>query len=223
MSQTIAPIRASTQVFTEIEDITKDLLLLTDGSCALLIETSAVNFGLLSEKEQEAIIYAYSGLLNSLSFPIQIYIRSTQKDISGYLKQLEIAENKQTNQLLRDKIRGYRSFVASVVKEKNVLDKKFYIIIPFSPLEMGLANPKAFVKSKGLPLSKDTIIERATTVLSPKRDHLLRQLSRIGLKGTQLNNQKLIELFKQIYNPEEEHTPIDLEGTTTPVVNTKPW
>ena len=45
---TSGPIKATTQDFLEIEDINQDLLLLKDGSAALVITTSAVNFGLLS-------------------------------------------------------------------------------------------------------------------------------------------------------------------------------
>ena len=60
-------IRGSTQDHLEIADIRDGLLLLKDGSVALVIQISAVNFGLLSEREQEAIIYAYAGFLNSLA------------------------------------------------------------------------------------------------------------------------------------------------------------
>src|SRR3990167_5603640 len=104
MSNAITPIRATTQEFLEIEDIRDDLVLLGDGTCVMIIETTAVNFGLLSEKEQEALIYAYSGLLNSLSFPVQIYLRSKHKDISAYLKRLEEAEARQTNPTLATRI-----------------------------------------------------------------------------------------------------------------------
>ena len=85
MADTISPIRSSTQLFTEIADVDRDLVLFSDGSVALVIATTAVNFGLLSEKEQDAIIYAYAGLFNSLSFPIQLIIQTIHKDISAYL------------------------------------------------------------------------------------------------------------------------------------------
>lgn len=223
MSNTISPIRASTQEFLEIEDIIDDLILLHDGSCVLIIETTAVNFGLLSEKEQEALIYAYSGTLNSLSFPIQIYLRSKHKDISAYLKQLEEAEVKQTNPILARRINHYRDFVASTVKERNVLDKKFYVVIPFSALELGITNVKSLMGRRGLPYPKDYILNRAKTVLTPKRDHLLRQLNRLGLKGTQLTTAKLIDLLHSIYNQGAEFKPTDTAGTTTPLVNKQPW
>lgn len=202
MADTIIPIRASTQQFTEIEDITQNIVLFIDGSCSLVLTVSAVNFGLLSEKEQEAIIFAYAGILNSLSFPIQVLVRSKHKDITAYLHLLEEKEKNQQNEKLAKSIHGYREFIESTVKEKEVLDKKFYIIIPFSSLEIGTSTNVLFgSKKKGLPYAKAYIIERALIALLPKRDHLQRLLGRLGLKSEQLNNEQLTHLFFSIYNP----------------------
>lgn len=202
MPQPIIPIRSSTQAFTEIEDIDHDIIMLVDGSCALVIATTAVNFGLLSEKEQEAIIYAYAGLLNSLTFPVEILIRSQHKDISSYLKLLEEQERRQKKPKLVKNISDYRAFVAATVKEKDVLDKKFYFVVPFSSLELGLSTKVLFgSKKKGLPYPKDYIYDRALTVLTPKRDHIMRLLNRLGLRGKQLVNEQLVRLLFGTYNP----------------------
>ncbi|KKT97357.1 MAG: hypothetical protein UX00_C0012G0018, partial [Microgenomates group bacterium GW2011_GWB1_45_17] len=75
-------IQSTTQNYLEIYDVTNDLVILRDGTVALLLTTNSLNFGLLSEEEQDSIIYTYAGLLNSLSFPIEIVIRSQKKDIS---------------------------------------------------------------------------------------------------------------------------------------------
>ena len=80
---TSTPIRATTQEFIEINDIADGLVILRSGAVALIIETAAVNFGLLSEEEQDALVYAYSSLINSLSFPLQIAILSKRMDISS--------------------------------------------------------------------------------------------------------------------------------------------
>ena len=195
------PIRASTQEHLDIEEIKDDLVVLKDGSCCLVCQTTAVNFDLLSETEQGATIFAYASLLNSLSFPIQILIRSQQKDVSGYLNLLATQEKKVIGEKLRQQIRGYRDFVEKTVREKEVLDKKFYIIIPFSALELGIASILKTGK-KGLPFPLEVILEKAKTNLYPKRDHLLRQFNRLGLELKQLTTQKLIKLFYNIYNPE---------------------
>jgi hypothetical protein len=215
MGEPILPIRSSTQKFIDIVDIDHDLVLLADGSCAAVISTTAVNFGLLSEKEQEAIIYAYAGLLNSLSFPVQILIRTQQKDISAYLRLLEEREAAQQNPKMKTSIHNYRTFVASTVKEKDVLDKKFYIIIPFSFLELGTStNVLLGGKNRGLPYPKDYIYEKALTVLTPKRDHITRLLGRLGLKGSQLTSEQLTKLFFSIYNSGQV-SPQTAEGRRT--------
>lgn len=202
MTKQIVPIRSTTQAFTEIEDIDHDIVMFVDGSCAMTITTTAVNFGLLSEKEQEAIIYAYAGLLNSLSFPVQIVVRSQHKDISSYLKLLEEQEKRQKNPKLVKSISDYRAFVAATVKEKDVLDKKFYIVIPFSSLELGVSTKVLFGSKKhGLPYDKAYIYDKALTVLTPKRDHILRLLTRLGLRGRQVTSEQLVRLFFSIYNP----------------------
>jgi len=202
MAEPFVPIRASTQQFTEIEDIMQNIVMFLDGSCALVLSVSAVNFGLLSEKEQESIIYAYAGILNSLSFPIEILVRSKRKDISAYLKLLEDKEKEQKNPKLAISIHGYRAFIESTVKEKDVLDKKFYVVIPFSNLELGVsANVLFGSKKSGLPYAKSYIVERALITLLPKRDHLQRLLGRLGLRSSQLTTDQLIQLFFSLYNP----------------------
>lgn len=198
-----APVKASTQDFLEIEAIKDGLVILKDGSCALIIKTTAVNFGLLSEEEQDAIIYAYAAFLNSLSFPLQILITSRRMDISSYLDKLAKLEESQPSGKIRSQIRKYYQFILGIVKENMVLEKNFYLVIPFSALELGAKSAGTLLPTKKtLPFPKEYIIQRAKTALYPKRDHILRQLDRIGLKGEPLATQKLIELFYEAFNPE---------------------
>lgn len=199
---------ATTQQQLSIYTIQDDLVVMKNSACALILQVSAVNFGLLSETEQDATIYAYAGLINSLSFPIQILIRSHKKDVSSYLKTLIALETKEKNSLLKDKIKSYRSFVEKIVKENEVLDKKFYISIPFTNIELGITQSMTgSLKKSGQPnYPLEYILEKAKTALHPKRDHLFRQLQRLGLKAQQLNTQELIALFYNIYNPDTADT-----------------
>lgn len=199
------PIRASTQEHLPIEDVKDDLVILKDGSCALLLSVSSMNFDLLSEKEQEAIIFAYGGLLNSLTFPVQILVRSQRKDISSYLQILEKQEvKKASSPLLVKLITSYRKFVAEMVKKNNVLDKKFYVVIPFSALELGVASTltSIFKKAQTLPFPLEYILPKAKVALLPKKDHLIRLFGRLGLVTKQLENKELVKLFYEIYNTE---------------------
>ena len=214
-------IRASTQEHLEIEDIKDGIVLLKDGSSCLVLATTAINFGLLSEKEQEATIYAYAALLNSLNFTIQIVVRSARKDISSYLALLEEREAKEERKLIKDQIGKYRQFIQETVQKNNVLDKDFYIIIPMSAIELGVAKTfkKTVSRQKSLPFDKGYILQQAKINLYPKRDHLLRQSSRLGLKSNQLESQELIRLFFNVYNPESSAQPMaESSQYKTPVV-----
>lgn len=199
-------IRGTTQEFAQIADIRDDLVFLVDGSVALVIKVAAVNFGLLSEKEQEAIIFAYAEFLNSLNFAVQIVIRSQHKDISSYLDKLTAQQQKQTNPLLTQQIESYKNFILATVKENNVLDKKFYLVIPFSSLELGAASASKSLlkKSASLPMPLEKIMEAAKNALYPKRDHALRQLGRVGLRARSTTTAELIDLFFEIYNPDRK-------------------
>lgn len=180
---------ANTQDSLNIADITDDILLLESGGGALVIKTNAVNFGLLSEIEQLSIIEAFAQMLNSLSFAIQIVIQSQKLDISSYLSVLDKAQKTQTNPLLADLMSKYKGFIQSTIKENEVLDKQFYIAIPVSYLEVGLGYSK-----------KEDRIQKIKTILLPRKDQLFRQLNRVGLKASQLNNSQLTKIFFDIYN-----------------------
>jgi hypothetical protein len=190
-----SPVKASTQSFIEIEEIKDDVVLMKDFSAAAVIEVGAVNFWLLSTEEQSSMIYAYSELLNSLSFPVQILILSKKIDVSTYLDYLEGKINKQSVDILKKRMVGYREFIKSIIKINTVLEKRFFFVVPFSPLEMGIsgANPGS--------LNKEYVFTRAKTALYPKRDNLLRLITKIGLKGSILQRQELTELYYNLYNP----------------------
>lgn len=200
------PLATTTQSHLDIEDVVQDLVILKDGSACMVLEVSAINFGLLSETEQEATIYAYAQLLNSLTFSIQIVISSKQKDISDYIALLDRQLVKIENPLLKDQLTKYRDFVRTIVKQGNVLDKKFFISIPMSSLELGFTSgmntlASTFTrKQTTLPKPKSEIVEKALVNLSPKRDHLVRLLARIGLRAKQVTSSELLQIFFDNYN-----------------------
>jgi hypothetical protein len=207
---TAAGIQSTTQQYLEIY-----------GSVAMVLTTSSLNFGLLSEEEQDAIIYSYAGLLNSLSFPVEIVIRSQQKDITNYLRYLEEIEQTNTVPIRKTQIRRYREFIEELVKERNILDKKFYVAIPYGGASMAVTtSPVPAIKKKEYVLDKAYIIDRARNDLEPKRDHLISQFGRIGLIARQLSTQELIHLMYTIYNPgsSEGQEITDTRSYTTPLV-----
>lgn len=199
-------ISSTSQIYLDIYDVSNDMVILKDGAVSVILTVTAMNFGLLAEEEQDAIIYGYAGLLNSLNYPIQILIRSQTKDVTSYLNSLKIKEDETMNRLKKDQIRRYREFITDLVRERNVLDKKFYVVIPATALELGLVSTQSVipgVKAADVAsFEQSVILERARNLLEPKRDHIMAQFSRIGLFSRQLKTQEIIQLFYTIYNPE---------------------
>lgn len=192
---------SSTQEHLVIQDIKQNLVLLKNGSVAMVLKTTAVNFDLLSEREQLAIIDAFAATLNSLSYPIQIVIRSKRLNISSYLDLLSKAEQNQQNPLLKNMMRHYKQFVSALIRENEVLDKSFYIVIPVSYLELGIIS------------DSQKNLQKATTILIPRRDHLTKFIARMGMKAVQLNTERLIRLFYDYYN---EDLDIEVEFKEAP-------
>jgi len=199
-----APLSSTGQANLPIADIIEDIVLYKDGGAAVVMESTSLNFSLLSEKEQEAVIASYAGIINSLSFAIQIVVRTKRKDISNYLEYISEAARKITNPGLVRLMQSYKRFILETVKKKNVLGKKFYIVIPFSSLELGVTKSVLSLTKRGgpLPFPKSYIVKKAKIILYPKRDHLIRQSARLGVKLRQLATDELIELFYSVYNPE---------------------
>ena len=201
---------ASTQDHLELKTIVDDLVITKSGSVALIIQTNAINFDLLAEYEQDSKIFAFAGLLNSLNFHIQILIRTRRIDISNYVDYLKSQKQTEMSGGLKEMLQIYTQFIQNLIVQNNVLDKNFFIIIPYNPAApIPGANLFDARKTKEeqetqLVMKQEELLEKAKIFLYPKRDHILKQLGRMGLMGHQLANQELITEFYTTYNPEEE-------------------
>ncbi len=209
-------ITATTQQHLDIVDIRDDLVVLKNGSVAGILKTTAVNFDLLSEIEQDAIIAAFSMLINSITFPIQIVIRSKRLDISSYLERVVKVERKIEDPLLKHQAEAYRKYVQETITNNDVLDKKFYVVVSTNKIVgggPGSNNPFDFFIRLFQPNTNNMranvdipkAIKTAKVELEPKLAHLQKEFRRLGIKAEQLNTQELVELFFDIYNPSAVH------------------
>lgn len=217
-------ISSTTQEFLDVYDIINDIVLLKDGTASIILQVGTMNFSLLAEQEQDAIIFTYGSLLNSLNYPIQINIQSQTKDVTKYLRLLDEQMQKANSDRKAKLIKQYRDFVATLIKERNVLEKHFYVTVPASPGEMGLITATNVLPGKTTfdinSIEKSIILEKAANLLEPRRDHLISQFNRLGLYTKQLNTQEIIQNFYINYNPEaaEGQEISNNENYTTPLV-----
>lgn len=220
---------ASTQDHLDIADIKEKLIIFKSGSAAAVIETGAINFELLSQREQDSAIMAYSGLLNSLTFPIQVVIKSKVMNISDYLLKIENAKKDIKGDLLKNMASEYKQFVENLVENFSVLDKKFYVSVSYNK-NLILPSSSAFGWVKELfglqsrPQSKintGEIIQKAKIEIEPRVEHIIREFKRINITARRLETEELIKLFYESYNHESDmgnQVKQGLAEYTTPLV-----
>ncbi|HOK35183.1 MAG TPA: hypothetical protein PLL80_00315 [Candidatus Pacearchaeota archaeon] len=190
---------ATTQGLIPIQEIRDGIVILKTGEWRAILMASSINFSLMSQEEQEAIISQYQSFFNSLDFNIQILVQSRKLNISGYLKSLEEAEKKQESELLRIQAEEYREFIKSLSEMVNLMSKNFYVIVPFYPSTFGKRE-----------LSEEDFL-RNKMQIDQRINYVMAGLSRTGVQSVQLGNEEIVELLWSFYNPAE------LEKGTVPV------
>src|SRR3989344_704511 len=121
----------ATQNLLEAERIERNCIVLRDGGLRAVILVSGMNFELRSEDEQNAAIGAYQNFLNGLDFSVQTFIHSRKINIDAYINELARIERGETNDLLKGLVSGYKGFVASLVADNPIIEKTFFVIVPY--------------------------------------------------------------------------------------------
>src|SRR3989344_3093593 len=135
----------NTQDLVAIKEIKESTLVLKDGGLRQIIMVGGVNFALKSEMEQNILTQGYQNFLNSVSFPLQVVIHSRKVNIEKYLDELLVYQTAETSPLLKNQAEEYREFIRSFVQKNAIMEKSFFVTVPFAPI----ARPT--VKSPPLP------------------------------------------------------------------------
>lgn len=203
----------STQNMLQIAEIRDGLVIMNDGSFRSVIMARSINFDLMSPDEREAIEYAYQGFLNSLHFPVQIFVRTQRVDIRPYLERLDKIRKEQDNMLLALLMEDYLGFIDELASQTNIMDKKFYVIVPFFPvvdIQKAITQSKNFFtglidmfnsKEKRVVIN-EMDLNNAKVELRERVQGVLSGLQQSGIKGLPLDTQELIELYYDAYNPD---------------------
>lgn len=205
------------QDFVPIKDIRNGVIVLNNGDLRMMLMTSSLNFGLKSSDEQAAIILQFQNSLNSLEFPIQIFIQSKRLDIRPYLKLLEDREHVQMIDAMKIQVHEYIRFIRDFTNHTNIMSKTFFIVVPYSNTS-GISNSKEAAggllssifpgKSKSSAKKKLTTqeiqsFEEARIQLEQRVSIVEQGLARCDIRTTQLGTEEITELFYKKFNPGE--------------------
>ena len=210
----MADIKNQTQSFVPIKEVRDGIIVLKDGSMRAILMTSSVNFALKSEDEQKSIIYQFQNFLNGLNFDIQIFIQSRNLDIRPYVSLLQERLKVQTDDLMKIQVKEYMEFVRSFTEQANIMTKRFFVVVPYTPLGLDLTKSKGGFFSKK---NKETANQKASdqfaesrTQISQRIDVVLSGLNRTGVRSVQLKTDEVIEVFYQLFNPGEAEKPLTM-------------
>jgi len=200
----------STQQFLEIDQIKEGILVLKNKGLRGIMMVNSVNFALMAEEEQNAIIGSYQNFLNSMDFQLEILVQSRRLNITSYLDKLRDLESKQNNDLLRTQIIEYRNFINEIVAGGMIMNKSFYVIVPFQPMllpGMGPAQPGA---KKTTPADRTKTAQMAAEQFGQSKSQLLQRmefvalgLRRCGLQCVPLNSLEIAEFLWSTHHPED--------------------
>ncbi len=203
----------STQNTLQIAEIRDGIVIMNDGSFRSVIMVKSINFDLMSLQEQEAVESGYQGFLNSLYFPIQIFIRSQKIDLQPYIQKLDKIRTEHDNMLLAMLMEDYINFMGDLSSQTNIMDKKFYMVLPYFPVadvQKAITNSKNFFtgltdlfsKKEKHVVINEAVLEQAKTELRNRVQAILAGLMQCGVQGLPLDTQELIELYYDTYNPD---------------------
>ena len=188
------------------------MIIMNDGSFRAVVECESINFDLMSSREREGVEFSYQNFLNSLHFPVQVLIRSRRVDIGPYIDRLLDIRRSQDNMLLNVLMDDYINFIDILSQEANIMDKKFYIVVPFYPAgDLNEIKKQAkglfdsfFGGKKEVAITKidQVAYEKAKDEIKNRIDLVMSGLFQMGVKSGQLSTRQLGELFYGSYNPD---------------------
>jgi hypothetical protein len=186
----------SSRIQIGIQGIKDDLLLLPHNTYCLVMQTSSINFELQSDAEKDITISNFQQFLNSLSIPLQIIVRTRKLDVDQYMRGLEkTPQKRKVSPLMRSQKQNYQKFLASLITNNQILSRSFYLVISLSD-----------VKSN-IPETKEKLLFHGSIIQ--------KELGKMGIKVTNLNNKEILQIFYTFYNPGKvKQQPIQQEYMT---------
>jgi len=205
----------STQNTLLISEIRDGIVIMKDGTFRAVIMCRSINFDLMSPQEREAVEFSYQGFLNSLYFPIQIFVRSQKVDLSPYLEKLAKMRTQESNMLLGLLMEDYTAFLADIAQQTNIMDKRFYLVIQYPEPDQ---NARSTLKQSAgfftglaglISPQKDAVVtideaalEKAKTELRNRVQAVMQGLLNCSVQSVPLDTEELIELYYDAYNPD---------------------
>ncbi len=216
--------------FMEFESIVDNMIVVKNKvKYLMVVECKGINYDLMSEVEKNGVEEGFVQFLNTIRYPIQLYIQTRTVNLNDSIaryednvQKIELEFNRAQSEyynsiksgrytksqrdvaffeLMKDKnLLDYgRDIIANterVSMNRNVLNKKYYVIIPYV----------VDVMTEGGHFSKEERLNMAFSELYTRSQAIIAALSTCEVEGRILNSEELAELLYMAYNRDEAET-----------------
>lgn len=219
--------------FMEFDKIEDNMIIQKDGKRFLMvIECQGINYDLMSGLEKNSVEQGFLQFLNTLRYPIQIYVQTRTVNLSSSIDKYKERVDAVSKDLLNKQMQ-YNQKVRSGLYEQEELDKEKYEIVRQKNLyEYGVdiinntermsLNRNILTKQyyviipcypeevNNTDFDKEEVANIAFSELYTKAQTIISSLSVCGINGKILNSVELAELLYVAYNRDESEV-LDLQ------------
>ena len=218
--------RETTDKILDFDEIKDDMIIRKNGQqYIMVIQCKGINYDLLSEEEKESVERGFVEFLNTIRFPIQLYVQTRslnlRKTIDAYKEKVNVIADeikslqKQRAEYLRTENQKQVEMTDFEIRRKeNVLEygQDISNYIGRMSFNQNVLQQKTYVvvsyfKSELGNISnysKDEIINMVFTELYTRAETLIRSLGSAQVSGRILDSEELTELLYIAYNRDEE-------------------
>ena len=207
--------RESIFKFMEFDEVKDNMIVRKNRTQYIMIlQCSGVNYDLMSEDEKIAVEEGFVQFLNTLRFPIQLYIQTRSLNLRDIVDEYKVkvsemaqdveklnakiqAAKETKNERLLQKVLDYgmdiAEYVARMSLNKNVLQQRTYLVLSYYASEAG-ATPDA---------TADEIDNLCFSELYTRAQTAMRSLAASEVSSKILNSEEIAELLYIAYNRDD--------------------
>ena len=215
--------------FMEFDTVRDNMIIQKNGDRYLMVvECQGINYDLMSGVEKTGVEEGFVQFLNTLRYPIQIYIQTRsinlESSLTGYREKVKEVETKLRNMQMR-----YSQMRESGEYSEEQLKKAFYEVTKQAnlyeygksilqdtermSLNKNILNKQYYIilpylaaEVEGENLDKREIEGMAFSELYTRAQSLINSISICGVRGKILRSTELVELLYMAYNRDEAET-----------------
>ena len=177
-----------------LKGIAADALWLSGGALRAVLECPTLAFGIKGESEQRAVLDGWASLLNSLTHPLQIVIRTRGLNPAA-LPSLPASDDPERATLAA----SYRRLLDDLSGGRRILDRRFYVVVPWDSAE-GRRRPR---QGEGIEM------------LEQRVRWLAECLRRLDLEPRRLRDREIAELLRRNLDPVASVQPVAQDDSLT--------